>query len=526
MRCHSLLFDGPQPDAPQPDAADHPERAGAGAVDQRGEPDYFGDVNLDQVVDRVTAGRGEYALHHLYYAPVRDEAVVRYRHAVLADLERDDVAAALGAFADQLRTARRYLAQTGRLRSHYQGQRWRLDAMAAYRDAVLGLADDLAALDLSSRGLARVREYVAQYAASETFCALASETEARLRELSEVTYCVAIKGNRVTVRPYGGEADLSEEIHATFAKFRTGAVRDYRVVLPQRVEMNHVEARILDLVAEQHPHVFAALEEHCRRHHEFIDPALATLERESQFYLAYLEHIAPLRNAGLPFCYPEVSTAATALEARDAFDLALAHKLARSGGEVVTNDVELRDGERALVVTGPNQGGKTTFARMVGELSHLAGLGLPVPGSRARLFLPDRIYTHFEREESLATLRGKLEDDLERMKRILDAATPDSLVIVNEAFTSTSVQDALRLSSEVLEALLDRGLLCVYVTFLDELSRLSEATVSLVTAVDPDDPAVRTFRVERRPADGLAYAAAIADKHGLTYQRLKERLPG
>jgi DNA mismatch repair ATPase MutS len=97
-------------------------------------------------------------------------------------------------------------------------------------------------------------------------------------------------------------------------------------------------------------------------------------------------------------------------------------------------------------------------------------------------------------------------------------------VILNEIFTSTTLQDALFLSRQILDRLIDRDLLCVCVTFLDEMSRLGPSTVSMVSTVRPDDPATRTFKVVRQVADGRAYALAVANRYGLTYERLRARL--
>lgn len=161
---------------------------------------------------------------------------------------------------------------------------------------------------------------------------------------------------------------------------------------------------------------------------------------------------------------------------------------------------------------------------MFGELHHLASLGLPVPARTARLFLPDHVLTHFEREEDVETLRGKLEDELFRMRRLLERASSESVVVLNESFGSTSLGDALLIGTEIMQRILDRDCLGVYVTFVDELASLGEQTVSMVSQVVPDDPAQRTFVIVRQPADGLAYAWAIAEKYALTYSQLQERI--
>jgi DNA mismatch repair protein MutS len=506
---HSILFDRPT------DRADG---------DEPREPEFFADLNLDQVLGSMTSGREEYDLKPFFYAPLRDVAAVQYRHEILRDLEKNEVLECIEAFAEKMRRMRHHLAQAEKRYYKYQKERWFLDAVEIYCDAVRSLAEDLALLALRSPGLQAFREYLTGYAGSEGFRSLVTETHGRKEALAGVRYSLLIRGSRITVSKYGGEADYSAEVEATFAKFQQGAVKDYRVKVPDWPDMNHVEAQVLDLVARLYPEVFGTLDQYCARHRGYLDPTIGAFDREVQFYLAYLAYIGRFKAAGLPFCYPRVSAGSKEVSACEAFDLALANKLVPEGSAVVCNDFHLEEPERILVVTGPNQGGKTTFARMFGQLHYLASLGLPVPGRSARLFLPDRLFTHFEREEDLATLRGKLDDELIRIHDILQQATSGSVLIMNESFTSTTLQDALFLGTEVMKQLMALDLLCVCVTFVDELASLSERTVSMVSTIVPDNPALRTYKIVRRPADGLAYAAAIASKHGLTYESLRRRI--
>jgi DNA mismatch repair ATPase MutS len=351
VRFHSILFDRPE------NRVD---------VDERDEPSFFADLNLDQVVESMTAGRGEYNLKPFFYSPLHDVEAVHYRHEILRDLEKDAVFESVEAFARKMREMRKHLAQAEKLHYKYQKERWFVDAVEIYCDAVSALTEKLDRLDVQSRGFLAFRAYLTNYTESDGFTALAGETQKLQDTLADVRYCIHIKGNRVTVSKYEEDADYSADVERTFAKFKQGSVKDYRVKFTDWLDMNHVEAQVLDLVARLYPDVFLTLDDYCAGHRAYLDPAIGAFDREVQFYVAYLEYIAWLKSAGLRFCYPRVSDLCKEVYACDAFDVALANKLVPGKSVVVCNDFYLRDSERIFVVTGPNQGGKTTFARMFG----------------------------------------------------------------------------------------------------------------------------------------------------------------
>ncbi len=487
-------------------------------------PDFFVDLNLDQIIDAITAGRQDYHLKPFFYTPLHDIDAITYRHEIMRDLENPMLFEHIQSFAQKMRAMREHLTRADKLYYRYQKESWFLDAVDLYCEAVHGLLHDLPLVDVQSRGFLAFREYVVDYANSGSFLSLLAETKQLQADLSAVHYCLLIKGNSVKVRMYESESDYSADVADTFAKFQQGAVKDYRVKFSTRPDMDHVEAHILDLVARLYPDLFVHLDDYCAKNGTYLDETLAVFDREIQFYLAYLEHVARFKRAGLQICYPHMSTNSKEVYAYEGFDVALASKLVTENSSVVCNDFTLKGKERILVVTGPNQGGKTTFARTFGQVHYLASLGCPVPGREAQLFLFDKLFTHFEKEENIQDLRGKLQDDLVRIEHILNQSTSNSMIILNEIFTSTTVNDALFLSKKILEKILQLDVLCVCVTFIDELASFSEKTVSMLSTVVPDNPAMRTYKIVRMPADGLAYALAIAEKYRLTYDCVKERI--
>jgi DNA mismatch repair protein MutS len=509
MEFHSILFEAPEDGPPSQDVA---------------QPAFFGDLNLDQFVSEVTRGFGEYNLVPFFRTELIRQSAVVYRHEVMRDLDSQDVLLAIQAFSLAMRKMRECLADVKKLYYRRQKQWWFVEGASRYCKGIESFGKALRTASPQSRGLTAFSAWLARYLQSAPFVKLCKDVQEVQDALAVVRYCIHLNGGTVTVLNYHEEEDYSTYVLNIFDRFKQGSVKDHSVEQKDWPEMNHVEAQILDCVAELDPQPFMLLDSFWSSHADFVDSAIAAFDREIEFYVAYRNYIQPCREAGLQFSYPVVSSATKAVRCDGTFDLVLAHKLCVDKVAVVCNDLYLEGQERIFVVSGPNNGGKTTFARTFGQLHFLGRLGCPVPGRNAHLFLYDHLFAHFEREENTLDLRGKLQDDLMRMHEILQASTPNSIILMNEIFSSTTLADALFLCRKIIGEIMERDVLCVCVTFIEELARLGPQTVSMVSEINPDNLSVRTFRVRRRPADGRAYALSVAEQYGLTYERIKERL--
>ncbi len=264
------------------------------------------------------------------------------------------------------------------------------------------------------------------------------------------------------------------------------------------------------------------------------------------FYLGAVRFIQRLQGLGLSMCRPRIASPQERLcEVKDSYNVHLAlndpeiHS-EKGSATVVTNDISIGPDGRILILTGPNQGGKTTYLQGVGIVQFLAQVGVYVPGTEATISPLDHLFTHFPLEEKPETDRGRLGEEAIRLARIFEQLSRHSLVLLNESLSSTSFSESLYLAQDIVRMLRRVGARAIYSTHLHELgnradelndsvpgdSRIISAVSSPVDTALPiaGDEMLHTYKLEFRPPLGQSYAREIAARYGISYQQLEKVL--
>lgn len=191
------------------------------------------------------------------------------------------------------------------------------------------------------------------------------------------------------------------------------------------------------------------------------------LQLELGFYIGCLNLHERLKQKGEPVCFPEPLLAGGSLfRCEGLYDVCLSLKLDE---RAVGNDVNC-DNKPLVVITGANRGGKSTFLRSVGLAQLMMQCGMFAPAVSFRAHVCQGIFTHFKREEDTTMESGKLDEELRRMSAIVDAITPDSIVLFNESFASTNEREGAEIATQIVHALLKTDIKVFYVTHLFALS--------------------------------------------------------
>ncbi|MBN2444506.1 MAG: hypothetical protein JXJ04_24305 [Spirochaetales bacterium] len=261
------------------------------------------------------------------------------------------------------------------------------------------------------------------------------------------------------------------------------------------------------------------------------------------FYLGALKMTERIKSAGLPMCKPLIHPSEERrCDIKESFNINLALHLLHTrdmgnpGEVVVKNDVHLGPGGRIIILTGPNRGGKTTYTQGIGLAQILAQGGLYVPGSEAQISPADGVFSHFPIEEKIDKGTGRLGDEARRLYEILSLVTGNSLLLLNESFSSTSAGESFFIARDIVRILRSVGARVVFATHLhelgfavDEINSSIDGTskvMSMISLVDEKDKnkneVIRTFRIVPGKPDGQSYALEIATKYGIGFDQLKK----
>lgn len=164
---------------------------------------------------------------------------------------------------------------------------------------------------------------------------------------------------------------------------------------------------------------------------------------------------------------------------------------------VVGNTLDL-DGKSAVVITGANQGGKSTFLRSVGFAQLMAQAGMFVAAESFVTEPCGALFTHYRREEDVAMESGKLDEELRRMAEIADRMAPGSMLLFNESFAATNAREGSEIGRQVVTALVEKGQKAFYVTHLYPFAQgLHEAGVggAALLRAEREPDGTRTFRI-------------------------------
>jgi hypothetical protein len=219
------------------------------------------------------------------------------------------------------------------------------------------------------------------------------------------------------------------------------------------------------------------------------------LRTELAFYVGCLNAQAALAAKEQPTCFPSPTQMGECwLSFRGLYDVSLA---LNSGERAVGNDLDA-DGKRLLVVTGANQGGKTTYLHGVGQAQLMMQAGMFAPANSFGADLRDRIFTHFKREEDASMNSGKLDEELVRMSDMVEQMTHHSLALFNESFAATNDREGSEINRQIVSALIESGIKVVAVTHLYEFARkFYDADLKDATSLRADrrEDGTRTFKV-------------------------------
>ncbi|MBO5621713.1 MAG: DNA mismatch repair protein [Butyrivibrio sp.] len=257
---------------------------------------------------------------------------------------------------------------------------------------------------------------------------------------------------------------------------------------------------------------------------------ITDLMPEFIYYIRWAEYIEKMSALGASFCKPEAidkESGPLSMEAEGIYNIKLLTEHAgANNAEIIKNNLDFSDEHSLYILTGANMGGKTTITQTVGQLFFMAQGGIYVPATRFKYVPIDAIYTHFPADEDKTMDLGRLGEECKRFKELYESATSESLLLLNETFSTTSFEEGYFIAKDCCKAILCKGARTVYNTHMHKLAieiaeinedKYKAKAASLIVKAQEGK---RLYEVEVAPPKGLSYAKDIAEKYGVTFDML------
>src|SRR6267142_1806143 len=356
--------------------------------------------------------------------------------------------------------------------------------------AVASLADTVASLreTFRSSSSATPREGVRNPSEKFPLLAARSGAVADLRPLATAI--------RRAVLPNG---EISDDATPELKRIRANMGRTRQTVFVEPFETIDLNNKIVQLAEDEAAEITRILVELTERLRGNLVPlrfAIDTIaELDSVFARA---RFAREFDCTLPQFTSE-PTGDASLDLKGARHPVLADTLRAYGRSIVPISLALGgpDAETVLVVSGPNTGGKTVALKTVGLAALSAQSGIPVAAESARLPLVDRVLVDIGDEQSIAADLSTFSAHMLNVRAMLEAATPHSLVLVDELGTGTAPEEGAALAVALLDEFRARGCLTLATTHHDRLKTYASTTAGVLNAaVEFDEVNLRpTYRL-------------------------------
>ena len=258
---------------------------------------------------------------------------------------------------------------------------------------------------------------------------------------------------------------------------------------------------------------------------------LLDLLGEIEFVVKATEAMRLLKEKGCDLCLPDIRPMEEkAFRASALYNPCVAAKIEDA---IVPNDVNFDENATIYVLTGPNRGGKSVITCAIGIAQAMLQLGMLLPAQSAVISPVDAIFTHFPSGADDTIDKGRLGEECARLNEIFNRVTSNSLVLLDESLSSTGSYEASYIAAEVLGGLCMVGCRCLFSTHLHELAAeidnintqsRARGGVMIDTLVAGIEEGKRSFRIYRAKPDGKSYARDIANKYGLSYESILEKI--